>query len=126
MIVVNVATDSLRTSIADLYDSKTSYIGLRDAVGNDLFRDFSSNEQTRIFSNYVSSYTGWSYQSGLVNGKVFHVISSLYNVWFIIGIAMIVVGFVWLLYVTRRNSRPLEQIVARIRGYRLPLSKEGR
>lgn len=125
IIVVNVATDSLRTSIADLYDSKTSYIGLRDAVGNDLFRDSSSNEQTRIFSNYVSSYTGWSYQSGLVNGKVFHVISSLYNVWFIIGIAMIVVGFVWLLYVTRRNSRPLEQIVARIRGYRLPLSKEG-
>ncbi|MDU0199633.1 helix-turn-helix domain-containing protein [Paenibacillus sp. MAH-36] len=125
IIVVNVATDSLRTSIADLYDPKTSYIGLRDAAGNDLFRDFRSNEQTRIFSNYVSSYTGWSYQSGLVNGKVFHVISSLYNVWFIIGIAMIVVGFVWLLYVTRCNSRPLEQIVARIRGYRLPSFKEG-
>ncbi|MCY9656788.1 helix-turn-helix domain-containing protein [Paenibacillus chondroitinus] len=125
MIVVNVATDSLRSSIADLYDPKTSYIGLRDAVGNELFRDSRSNEQTRIFSNYVSSYTGWSYQSGLVNGKVFHVISSLYNVWFIIGIAMIVVGFVWLLYVTRRNSKPLEQIVASIRGYRLPLSKEG-
>lgn len=125
MIVVNVATDSLQNSINDLYDSETSFIGIRDAAGNDLFRDLSSKEQSKIFSNYVSSYTGWSYQSGLVNGKVFHLISSLYNVWFIIGIAMIVVGFVWLLYVTRRNSKPLEQIVARIRDYRLPSSKEG-
>ncbi|KOY16567.1 helix-turn-helix domain-containing protein [Paenibacillus xylanivorans] len=124
MIVVNVATDSLQNSIADLYDSKTSFIGIRDAAGNDLFSDLHSKEQTKIFSNYISSYTGWSYQSGLINGKLFHVISSLYNVWFIIGIATIGGGFVWLLYVTRRNSRPLEQIVARIRGYRLPLSKE--
>ncbi|WP_408892163.1 helix-turn-helix domain-containing protein [Paenibacillus taichungensis] len=124
MIVVNVATDSLQNSIADLYDSKTSFIGIRDAAGNDLFSDLHSKEQSKIFSNYVSSYTGWSYQSGLINGKLFHVISSLYNVWFIIGIVTIGGGFVWLLYVTRRNSRPLEQIVARIRGYRLPLSKE--
>lgn len=124
MIVVNVATDSLQSSIADLYDSRTSFIGIRDAAGNNLFSDLHSKEQSKIFSNYVSSYTGWSYQSGLINGKLFHVISSLYNVWFIIGIATIGGGFVWLLYVTRRNSRPLEQIVARIRGYRLPLSKE--
>lgn len=124
MIVVNVSTDSLQNSIADLYDSKTSFIGIQDATGNDLFSELRSKEQTKIYSNYVSSYTGWSYQSGLVNGKVFHVISSLYNVWFIIGIATIAIGFVWLLYVTRRNSKPLEQIVARIRGYRLPLSKE--
>ncbi|WP_256257675.1 MULTISPECIES: helix-turn-helix domain-containing protein [unclassified Paenibacillus] len=124
MIVVNVATDSLRSSIADLYDSKSSFIGIRDAAGSALFSGMSSAEQ-RVSSNYVSSYTGWSYQSGLVNGKVFLVMSSLYNVWFIIGIAMIVLGFVWLIYVTRRNSKPLEQIVARIRGYRLPLSKEG-
>lgn len=129
MIVVNVATDSLQKNIADLYDSKASFIGVQDASGNDLFKDSSSNEQARVFSNYVSSYTGWSYQSGLVNGRVFHIVSSLYNVWFIIGIAMILFGFIWLVYVTRRNSKPLEQIVARIRGYRLPLSgsvsKEG-
>ncbi|UKS29570.1 helix-turn-helix domain-containing protein [Paenibacillus sp. HWE-109] len=125
LIVINVATDSLQNSITDLYDAKTSYIGIRDAVGHALFSGSSTNEQTKIFSNYVSSYTGWSYQSGLVKGKVFHVISSLYNVWFIIGIAMIVVGLAWMLYVTRRNSRPLEQIAARIRDYRLPLSKEG-
>ncbi|MDD9268501.1 helix-turn-helix domain-containing protein [Paenibacillus sp. GCM10023248] len=125
MIVVNVATDSLQNSIADLYDSDTSYIGIRDSAGHNLFSGLSQAEETKIFSNYVSSYTGWTYQSGLVNSKVFHVISSLYNVWFIIGIAMILVGLVWMLYVTRRNSKPLEQIVARIRGYRLPTSKEG-
>ena len=92
MIVVNVATDSLQKNIADLYDAKASFIGVQDASGNDLFKDSSSNEQARVFSNYVSSYTGWSYQSGLVNGRVFHIVSSLYNVWFIIGIAMIVSG----------------------------------
>ncbi|MEC0228183.1 helix-turn-helix domain-containing protein [Paenibacillus alba] len=125
LIVINVATDSFQNSIADLYDPKTSFIGIRDAVGSELISGLNDKEQTRIFSNYVSSYTGWSYQSGLVKGKVFYVISSLYNIWFIIGIAMIVLGLAWMLYVTRRNSKPVEQIVDRIRGYRLPLSKEG-
>lgn len=122
LLVVNVATDALQRNIADLYDPKASFIKVSDASGNALFADSSSSGHAKMFSNYVSSYTGWSYQSGLVNEKVFHVISSLYNVWFIVGFAMIVFGFVWLVYVSRRNSRPFEQIVTRIRGYRSPLS----
>ncbi|MFK7691485.1 helix-turn-helix domain-containing protein [Paenibacillus sp. HJGM_3] len=116
LIVVNVSTDYLRRTIADLYNPQASFIRILDASGNALFNDSGSNAQARVFSNSISEYTGWSYHSGLIKGEVFQAVTVLNNVWFMIGIAMIGLGFIWLVFVTRRHSRPFEQLVARLHG----------
>ncbi len=89
LVVVNVATDSLHHIVSDLYDPEVSFIRIKDASGNALFSDSSSADMGKAFSNYASGYTDWSYESGLVNGRLVQFISSLYNVWFIVGLLMI-------------------------------------
>ncbi|MFC4597323.1 helix-turn-helix domain-containing protein [Cohnella hongkongensis] len=131
MIVVNVSTSALRSMVASLYDPESSFIRIRDAEGNRLFPDLEPEAKTaKVFADHVSSYTDWSYESGLINGRLVQLVSSLYNVWFVVGLLMIALSFIWLVYVTRRNSRPLEQIASRVRGYAASVSggssREGR
>ncbi|QHW31904.1 helix-turn-helix transcriptional regulator [Paenibacillus rhizovicinus] len=119
-IVVNVATDSLSKMIADLYDADASFIRVKDTSGSSLLKEDEDTKQAVQSSHYVSGYTGWTYQSGIVNGRLIRLISQLNNIWFLIGIVMIIGSFIWLIYVTRRNYKPIEHIVTKIRDFTNP------
>lgn len=125
MIVVNVSTDSLNRLTRDMYQSKVSFIQVKDTSSNLLFGSDIEVDQSVIYSQNVSSYTNWTYGSGLVPGGFVSTISYLYNLWFIIGLIMITLGFIWMVYVTRRNARPIEQIAARFSSYSLPVNNGG-
>lgn len=125
MIVVNVSTDSLYKLTRDMYQSKVSFIQVKDTSGHLLFGSEIDVDQSAIYSHSVSSYTNWTYGSGLVPGGFVSTISYLYNLWFIIGLIMITLGFIWMIYVTRRNARPIEQIAARFSSYALPITSGG-
>ncbi|MCA0757210.1 helix-turn-helix domain-containing protein [Paenibacillus sp. N4] len=122
MIVVNVATDSLQRLVNELYDSEVSFIQINDGAGNGLLKQSEPLESMRVFANYKSSYSNWSYISGFVQGTFIQTVSLLYNAWFVIGLIMIGAGLLWIIYITRRNARPVEQIVSRFSGYMLPLA----
>lgn len=120
MIVVNVAAESLNRLTKEMLDSKVSFIQVQDAAGNDLFGTSTDVPASQVSSHYVSSYTHWKYGSGLLNSSIVSAVSFLYNLWFIVGIVMIAIGFVWMIYVSRRNSKPIEEIAARFSSYSLP------
>ncbi|SDS46739.1 Helix-turn-helix domain-containing protein [Paenibacillaceae bacterium GAS479] len=120
MIVVNVSVDSLQRLVNELYDSKVSFIQLKDGAGNEMLKPSVPVESMQIYADYKSSYTNWSYISGFVQGTFIQTVSSLYNVWFGIGLFMIAAGLMWMIYVTRRNAKPVEEIVSRFSGYTLP------
>ncbi|MCU6712543.1 helix-turn-helix domain-containing protein [Paenibacillus sp. J5C_2022] len=120
MIVVNIDVKGIASLASGLYDSETSFIRIVDGNGVALTKGASESASARTFSSYTSGYTGWTYESGLMQGQFVKLISSLYNVWFIIGLVMIGLALLGVIFVTRRNSRPLEQIVSRIRGYTQP------
>ncbi|CAM4121249.1 helix-turn-helix domain-containing protein [Paenibacillus alkaliterrae] len=122
MIVVNVAADSLQRLVNELYDSEVSFIRIKDGAGNELLKQAETVESMRIYADYKSSYSNWSYISGFVQGTFIQTVSLLYNAWFVIGLLMIGAGLVWMIYISRRNARPVEQIVSRFSGYMLPLA----
>ncbi|MEC0240119.1 helix-turn-helix domain-containing protein [Paenibacillus dokdonensis] len=121
MIVVNVAADSLNRLTQDMLDSKVSFIQVKDASGKPLFGSPMDVPPSQVYSQYVSSYTNWKYDSGLLNSSFVSAVSYLYNLWFIVGLVMIAIGFIWMIYVSRRNSKPIEAIAARFSSYSLPV-----
>lgn len=125
MIVVNVSVDSLNKLTEDMYESKVSFIQVNDASGRLLFGSEAKVEKSELFSEYTSGYTGWKYGSGLINGGYVNAVSALYNLWFAVGLIMIAAGFIWMIYVTRRNAKPIERIAERFSGYSLPVSGAG-
>ncbi|MDQ8737635.1 helix-turn-helix domain-containing protein [Paenibacillus sp. LHD-38] len=122
MIVVNVAAGSLQRLVNELYDSKVSFIRVKDGAGNELLKQAEPVESMRVYADYKSSYSNWSYISGFVQGTFIQTVSLLYNAWFVIGLIMIGAGLAWMIYISRRNARPVEQIVSRFSGYMLPLA----
>ncbi|MGG4093489.1 helix-turn-helix domain-containing protein [Paenibacillus lautus] len=126
MIVVNVSAESLNKLTQEMLDSKMSFIQVEDASGNHLFGTSMDRPPSQVNSQYVSSYTNWKYGSGLLNNSFVSAISYLYNLWFIIGLGMIAIGFLWMIYVSRRNSKPIEAIAARFSSYSLPVVSRGR
>lgn len=126
MIVVNVSTESLNKLTEEMLDSNMSFIQVQDTSGNHLFGTKADRPPSQVNSQYVSSYTNWNYGSGLLNNGFVSAISYLYNLWFIIGLGMIAIGFLWMIYVSRRNSKPIEEIAARFSSYSLPVVSSNR
>lgn len=121
IIVVNVSTDSLKRMTQDLFKSQVGFIQVKDHEGQLLFSNGADSSGTKALSIYVSSYSGWNYESGFIHGGLMRMISSLSSIWFVTGLIMIGLGMIWMVYVTRRNSKPIEQIVDRFSSYSLPI-----
>ncbi len=42
---------------------------------------------------------------------------TFYNVWVVFAIAVVVFGILWVIYVTKRNYKPIQQLVSLIQTY---------
>lgn len=122
LVVVNVGLSSLKTSIARMYDPAYTFVDVRGPAGELLWegegvpkdREAGSRE---IFSEFTSGYNGWKVQSGLSNGKMVKFALQFYNIWFAVAIVVVLIGVAWVVYVTRRNYKPIQQIVTLIETF---------
>ncbi|WP_221226646.1 helix-turn-helix domain-containing protein [Paenibacillus baekrokdamisoli] len=113
--VVNVSLASLQGSINQMYNSETSFVRLNDDKGHHVLGPDSSNTgKNTIFSTYTSPYTGWQVESGMINQKTLTFTLFLYNIWTVLALISVLLGVIWFVHVTKRNYRPVEQIVSLI------------
>lgn len=118
LIVVNVNLSSLQRLVGDMYSPDITFVRLLDHQNRNLLAPGAGdNAKLNVLSEYTSGYTGWKIQSGLVHGGYLRFVTSLYNVWIIIGFVVALMGIGWMIFVTRKNYRPIESIVSRIQSY---------
>ncbi|MBB3109674.1 AraC-like DNA-binding protein [Paenibacillus phyllosphaerae] len=114
--VVNVGLEKLTQSITQMYSTDTSYVRLLDGAGMNLLGGEADSAETKeVFSNYISPYTGWQVESGPIEKGFVRLTLGLYNVWIILAIAAVLFGVVWVIYVTKRNYKPIGQLVSLIK-----------
>jgi len=123
IVVVNISMDSIVRMVGDMSNSKISFIEVYDPEGKQLMASGNADgavgskkrgsELTRIHS----SYTNWEYRSGLNDDYLFTFTSVFSYVWIGLGLVMVVLGGVWMTYVTHRNYRPIKLIMSRIHAY---------
>jgi two-component system response regulator YesN len=126
-IVVNVSLSKLKSAIAPMYNSDLTFVRMSDAQDSSLLGNDSQNNGNRnVFSRYVSPYTRWVVESGPVDKGLLRIALDFYNVWLIMAIAAVLLGVVWVVHVTRRNYRPISQIVSLIRASSLINQEDGK
>lgn len=123
IVVVNISMDSIVRMVGDMSNSRISFIEVYDPEGKQLMASGNADgavgsrkrgsELTRIHS----SYTNWEYRSGLNDDYLFTFTSVFSYVWIGLGLVMVVLGGVWMTYVTYRNYRPIKLIMSRIHAY---------
>ncbi|NUU77447.1 helix-turn-helix domain-containing protein [Paenibacillus xylanilyticus] len=120
LIVVNVDLQTLQKSIMQMYDPEFTFVNIFNRSGGNLWDGGMAEEPAakassgEVFSEFTSSYSGWKVQTGLNNGKVVKFALKFYNIWFVFAVAVVLIGVAWVIYVTRRNYKPIQQIVTLI------------
>ncbi|WP_373229781.1 helix-turn-helix domain-containing protein [Cohnella sp.] len=121
--VVNVSLPKLTASIVQMYNPGISFVRLIDGQGQNLV---GVEDEGKVFSQFVSPYTGWQVESGLIDKGIIRLTLKFYNVWLITAIAAVLLGVIWLIYVTKRNYKPIGQIVSLIQTSSLTNKEAGK
>lgn len=123
IVVVNISKDSMTEIVGDMSNSNISFIDVYDAEGKQLLAsqeaigETESKKRGSELTRIRSGYTNWEYRSGLNDEHLFTYASVFSYVWIGLGLLMVILGGVWITYVTHRNYRPIESIMARITAY---------
>lgn len=114
LIVVNVSVASLRAMIKEMYNPDQAFVQLYDRGNQQLFMQDETNTSGKVLASQTSLYSGWTVESGVVNGKVVALISHLSSIWLVLGFIIFLAGSVFIVYITRKNYKPIEELVFRI------------
>jgi two-component system response regulator YesN len=123
LVVINIRVDTIRNHIKEMSNFETGYIRLFDQKGSLILstqktipRELHVSTMETSLSHTKSAYTGWEIHSGFDNGTVFSFFSVFPYFWVALGLVCIVAGMIWMIYITRRNYKPIETIMKRIHG----------
>lgn len=122
LIVANVNASALKSLIRDMYDPGVTRLHLYDKLDNDLFNlesgEAGMNEgKGAAASKALSDYTGWSVVSQLEGARSIQFLTSLFDAWFVLGIIVFIISLGWIIYVTRKNYRPIHRLVTQLESY---------
>jgi hypothetical protein len=116
VLVVNVSVAAIRDYFENVGRSEISFVSVADRGGNELFgqpRRTSRADATVT----TSAYTGWTYESGLKAGMPGELYGYLTSGWVLFGFFCLLAGIWWVVYISRKNYKPIETIMSRIRQY---------
>lgn len=113
-IVVNVSVDELKKGIQEMYDPEVSFVQLTDRSGTELLNEEIHPPKDRVLTRFTSDYTGWTIESGLSKSNLARVVGSVRLLWMIIAIFVVITGIIWIIYITKKAYKPLEQLVGKI------------
>jgi AraC-like DNA-binding protein len=118
-VVANIRPEAILRSIEEKTALTIGFLAIRGQGGVLLDTSARAKEpggDTHAqLASVASPYTGWIFESGIKQGSLLRYAATFSYIWIVMGSVVTVVGVVWVVYATRRNYRPIETILARIR-----------
>ncbi|WJH33514.1 helix-turn-helix domain-containing protein [Paenibacillus sp. CC-CFT747] len=116
MIVININLYRLQSMISGLLRGSVSYLDVYDESGDRVF-EFVGNSylgKGQVLTKIHAKNLNWTFQSGLQAGQLYSWVSLISYIWIGIGIATILGAIILMVYLTRRNYRPISQMMKRL------------
>jgi AraC-like DNA-binding protein len=118
IIVVNLSMYRLEQMIDSMTNSQVSFMRVVDGQGELIYTAHRENNiaEGNVLTRIHSDNTGWIFESGIRAGELFAWMSVVSYLWIIIGILTVVLGTLYILYITRKNYRPIKAMMSRIQA----------
>ena len=125
-LVLNINVSALQQRFAEIGRVDLSFAYVKDAAGEWLMGNLTPQEAEPLKPDValISGITGWTLYSGLNEHYLFGTLQLISRIWIITGIAIIIAGFAWLIYLIRRSYRPVEALATQIESYSMRKSME--
>ncbi|MHA6531291.1 helix-turn-helix domain-containing protein [Paenibacillus sp. BAC0078] len=118
MIVVNLSMYRLERMIADMTSGQVSFMQVVNDQGELVYAAHGEKEipQGSVLTRIHMDNIGWTFESGIRAGELFAWMSVVSYIWIIIGILTVILGTLYILYITRKNYRPIKAMMNRIQA----------
>lgn len=116
LLVVNVNLGAVQDYLKKFGQSDVSYISVTDQNGGELFSQGNRNSHANDIVE-SSAYTGWTYHSGLKASLPGNLYTYMTSGWLYLGFLGLLLGIWWIIYISRKNYKPIETMMSRIQKY---------
>ncbi|OMF17625.1 hypothetical protein BK131_06625 [Paenibacillus amylolyticus] len=117
LLVITIRMYAVERQIDNMTNEKLSVLQVRDKSDNLIYTAHQMDPSAGEILNRVSAdKLGLVFESGIQSGQLYSWVSLVSYVWIGIGLLTIVGAVAGLVYITRRNTRPIQLIMNRIQA----------
>lgn len=121
-LVINIKMSSIEQSVDSMVNGQLSFLTITDRDGQVVYNAHSDGEGSvdgKELNNLPLERLGWTLSSGIKAGNLFGWVSVVSYVWVIIAIVTVLCAIVYIVYITRRNYKPIQIIMNRIESHQI-------
>ncbi|WP_248924206.1 helix-turn-helix domain-containing protein [Paenibacillus hamazuiensis] len=125
IIVVNVKVDALLQFVHESINPDITFLEIQTADRETVYplpeaaaaRPADNKHQGKVVTRLHSDYIGWDFISGVYGGVLFSWVTVISRIWIGIGVLTVLISLIFTFVLTRRNYKPVEDIVQQINAY---------
>lgn len=117
LLVITIRMYAVERQIDNMTNEKLSVLQVRDKSDNLIYTAHQMDPSAgEILNRVIADKLGLVFESGIQSGQLYSWVSLVSYVWIGIGLLTIVGAVAGLIYITRRNTRPIQLIMNRIQA----------
>jgi two-component system response regulator YesN len=126
IVVVNIRVESLLEIVDEMMNKDITFMNIWSGDNTKVYpnNNMATEEtkqgqdtQGKVVTQIHSDYIGWDFVSGLKAGRLFAWVSFISRIWLGLGIVTFIFSVFYIFYVTKRNYKPVENIISQIQSY---------
>jgi len=125
LAIINVDMYAVEQLIRAMNNSELSFLRILNSEGETIFKThgagFTDSEEPdgQVLNRQAFQPLGWTFESGSTAGQLFLWVSVISYVWIVIGIVTVLLAILYIIYITRRNYRPIRIMMNRIESIQM-------
>ncbi|GGN96307.1 helix-turn-helix domain-containing protein [Saccharibacillus kuerlensis] len=126
VLVINVKMSAIERLVDNMVNEQLSFMIVTNANGEAIYQAHAESGDGRQTLNELRlERLGWTFSSGIKSGSLFGWVSVISYLWVAIAVGTVVCAILYLIYITRRNYKPVQVIMNRIEAHQIRTQDHG-
>ncbi len=119
VLVINLKMSALERLIDNMVNEQLSFVTIANANGDLVYQAHAEEGTGKALNELKLNRLGWTFSSGIRAAGLFGWVSVISYLWVAIAVGTVVCAILYLIYITRRNYKPVQVIMNRIEAYQI-------
>ncbi|WP_172194182.1 helix-turn-helix domain-containing protein [Saccharibacillus qingshengii] len=125
-LVINVKMSAIERLVDNRVNEKLSFLDIAGPGGEPVYQAHSEPPgEGKKLNELKLDRLGWTFSSGIKAGGLFGWVSVISYLWVAIALGTVLCAIVYLIYITRRNYKPVQVIMNRIEAHQIRTMDQG-
>ncbi|MGO4539871.1 helix-turn-helix domain-containing protein [Paenibacillus sp. 2TAB19] len=122
ILVINIDLYVVDQLIGSMTNHQFSFMRITDGADQRIYPAYNGDEEEaggNVLTTITSNSLGWTFESGIQAGQLLGWVSVVSYAWVIIAVLTFAVAIIYIIWVTRRNYKPIRLMMNRIQALQL-------